>query len=185
MPLLPTSTHLRDLQRAFQAAWAGKIPPLAVKGSATGAYNVVPVNDERSVVLSWVVPYTSAENRRRRIDCKPSLIVGALLGGESKGSLLSYLKDEKEWVTSLGAAVIDENADFEVFACALDLTSEGLKRKEEVIESVFRSAPRSRTTRAHTQHELARAFTRHTHAHTHFLWLFPSPPPSLPHACAS
>lgn len=120
-----------------EAAWAGKIPPLAVKGSATGAYNVVPVNDERSVVLSWVVPYTSAENRRRRIDCKPSLIVGALLGGESKGSLLSYLKDEKEWVTSLGAAVIDENADFEVFACALDLTSEGLKRKEEVIESVF------------------------------------------------
>jgi hypothetical protein len=54
-----------------------------------------------------VLPYKNAKDRSRKQLAKPEYLVSSLLGHEGKGSILSYLKDEKGWVTSVGAAPFD------------------------------------------------------------------------------
>ena len=39
---------------------------------------------------------------------KPESVVSSVLGYEGPGSLLSYLKDQKGWVTGLTAAMFEE-----------------------------------------------------------------------------
>jgi hypothetical protein len=53
----------------------------------------MPAQDDRSLLLRWVLPFRSAQDRRAKLVSKPDSIVGSLLGHEGKGSLLSYLKD--------------------------------------------------------------------------------------------
>ena len=70
-------------------------------------FNVVPVQDERDIYLGWIIPFKSAEDRLTRALGKPQYVVSTLLGHEGKGSLLSYLKNKRGWVTSLGASEFD------------------------------------------------------------------------------
>ncbi|KAJ1477318.1 Metalloenzyme, LuxS/M16 peptidase-like protein [Baffinella frigidus] len=71
-----------------------------------------------------------------RTIAKPQTVIGALLGHEGKGSLLSYLKNEKGLVTSLGAATFEESADYISFGLSVELTALGLEKKDDVLSAI-------------------------------------------------
>lgn len=119
-----------------EARWAGRVAPIDPVKAAKETYAVVPVQDDRAVTIEWILPYTGKEERQARVEAKPQNVIGALLGHEGPGSLLSYLKNERGLVTSLGAATFEEDADYISFGAALELTPEGLHRKDEVLAAV-------------------------------------------------
>jgi len=119
-----------------EESWAGKILPYSREASNV-VYNVVPIQDERSLLLTWQIPYKSKEDKERRMKSKPDRVIGSILGYEGKNSLLSYLKTEKGLVSSIFAGVADSVADFQSFVVSVELTIEGFKRRDEVVASIF------------------------------------------------
>ncbi len=67
---------------------------------------------------------------------KPASIVGAVLGYEGKGSLLSKLKEEG-LVLSLSAGGGSSHPDINSFGINISLTEKGLKDYERILEMVF------------------------------------------------
>jgi insulysin len=119
-----------------EVAWQGKILPFDSEAYKT-IYNVVPVADSKDIYLAWIMPFTSAEDRLAKTVGKPQFPVSSVIGYEGKGSLLSYLKDKKGWITSLGAAEFDNMRDFDIYGLAISLTKEGFKHREEIVETIF------------------------------------------------
>jgi len=120
-----------------EAKWAGKIAPIEnLKTAAKSTYSILPVQDDRSLSVEWILPYSNKEDRRARLQAKPQTVIGALLGHEGKGSLLSYLKNEKGLVTSLGAATFEESADYISFGLSVELTALGLEKKDDVLSAI-------------------------------------------------
>jgi len=78
-----------------EAAWGGKVPPMDVRAAAQSEFSIVPVQDDRSLDMEWVIPFTSKADREARLAAKPQVVLASLLGHEGKGSLLSYLKDTR------------------------------------------------------------------------------------------
>jgi insulysin len=78
-----------------EAAWGGKVSPIDVRAAARSEFSIVPVQDDRSLDMEWVIPFTSKADREARLAAKPQVVLASLLGHEGKGSLLSYLKDTR------------------------------------------------------------------------------------------
>ena|SRR3981189_1695316 len=66
------------------------------------------------------------DQRPHEVGCKPSSLLGHLVGYEGSGSLFSYLKAGKHWVDGLFAGSDTINAGTEVFVISMSLTQEGL-----------------------------------------------------------
>ena len=74
-----------------EVAYAGKVSPVEA-GSQERALAIVPLEDARSMLITWQLPFTSKEDRLMRLKSKPQNILGAVVGYEGKGSLAAYLK---------------------------------------------------------------------------------------------
>jgi len=118
-----------------EAAYAGKISPIEL-GAQDKSLNIVPIEDDRSLLITWQLPFTSRQDRQTRLLGKPQNVLGSIVGYEGKGSLASYLKDAG-LISSIFAGVVGETSDLETFALAVEFTPEGFKRKDEVIAACF------------------------------------------------
>ena len=116
-----------------ERSWAGKVAPFT---NGNEVLSVVPIKDDRSFTISWVLPFTSKEDRKMKLETKPDAIAGSLLGHEGKGSLLSYLKG-LGLVTGLGASLSEQTSDFQVMSVGVELTPAGLEQSDTVIEAIF------------------------------------------------
>lgn len=92
---------------------------------------VVPVRDSRTLQLAWPLPSV-----RDLYRSKPSRYLSHLIGHESEGSITALLK-EKGWVNELSAGTSSSYSDFAVFSVSVELTEQGLKHVDDVIEVVF------------------------------------------------
>ena len=103
-----------------EAAYAGKVSPLA-PGAQDTSLGIVPLEDDRSMLITWQLPFTSKEDRQKRLRGKPQNVLGAVVGYEGKGSLASYLKNAG-LVSSIFAGVVSDTSDLETFALAVEFT---------------------------------------------------------------
>ncbi|CAB4016802.1 RNA-directed DNA polymerase from transposon X-element, partial [Paramuricea clavata] len=98
-------------------------------------YKVVPVNDIHEVEITWVLPPLQKYYRT-----KPLNYISWLLGHESRGSVLAWLK-EKGWATALCAGNSGSGQEFNTiysfFTCEVYLTVSGLEHYIEVIAVIF------------------------------------------------
>lgn len=93
-------------------------------------YHFRTICDIRTLELSWIVPSYIPNYRS-----KPSFIVSAVLADESKGSLLSLLK-EKGWCESLHVYASD-SLTFGMIAMHVELTETGIKFVDDIISIIF------------------------------------------------
>jgi insulysin len=92
---------------------------------------VEPVADQRSLILTFPLPPTSA-----LYETKPLQLLSFVLGHEGPGSLLSLLK-AKHLASSLAAGSGEGTEDYSSLDLRIGLTPEGLQRYEEVLSDVF------------------------------------------------
>ena len=93
--------------------------------------NIKSIKEIRRLQLMFPMPST-----RRHFKSKPGDMIGHLLGDETEGSVLSYLK-QKGWATSLSAGAGSESKDFAFFGVEISLTQAGVDHIDEIIQSVF------------------------------------------------
>jgi insulysin len=89
------------------------------------------VEDRRYLVL-----YFNTQSIRQDWDAKTSELIGAILGYEGEGSLLSTLK-ERNLATTLGAGIWEGTVDYTTASFGIDLTPYGKDNYEEVLELIF------------------------------------------------
>jgi secreted Zn-dependent insulinase-like peptidase len=89
-----------------------------------------PIKDNKSLSLSWEIPFTFIN-----LYSKPANLVSHLIGNESKGSLLSQLK-EREWVESLSAGPYTIGFENVLFEISVTLTLKGLRESTSVISFI-------------------------------------------------
>ncbi|CAI5728102.1 unnamed protein product [Peronospora effusa] len=112
-------------------------PPFGAKG--TGApmlCKIVPVRDIHTLHLDWMIPPILGQHHQ-----KPSDYIACLLGHESEGSVLSYLK-ERGWISAITAGVTDTDGyDCGTYAAkfnvTMKLTPEGISHWEDIVLAVF------------------------------------------------
>lgn len=92
---------------------------------------IEPVKEVRSLSMQFPIGPT-----RPDFAAKPAELVGALLGYEGKGSLLTYLKDEG-LATGLSAGADDSTAEYGSFYISVTLTPKGLEERERVMQALF------------------------------------------------
>ncbi|KAJ3126641.1 Insulinase (Peptidase M16) [Nowakowskiella sp. JEL0407] len=95
---------------------------------------VKPVKDLRRLDLTWKFPDTGADEYKLT---KPSRYLSHLIGHESEGSILSYLK-KNGWAVSLSGGDARGGINFGFFKVSINLTEEGEAHYEDIIVSVFR-----------------------------------------------
>lgn len=91
-----------------------------------------PIMDTRKLELSFVIPNDEEENWK----CRPSGYYAHLLGHESKGSVLYFLK-EKNWVTDLMAGALKTCQGNSMFLIELELTPLGLDHWQDILVHIF------------------------------------------------
>jgi insulysin len=92
---------------------------------------VVPVREHIMLDISFQLREVATLYRS-----KPARYLSHLLGHEGKGSILAMLK-EKHWANELSAGESRSCLDWSSFSLSIDLTPEGLKHWQEVVEVVF------------------------------------------------
>lgn len=90
-----------------------------------------PVKDLREMTL--IFPWPSLDEH---FFSQPGGLIGAILGHEGKGSLLSLLKGEG-LATGLSAGPYANTPDYSTFYLSVDLTPKGLEKHDEVLERIF------------------------------------------------
>eukprot|EP00752_Nemacystus_decipiens_P006180 g5577.t1 len=115
--------------------WLGRVKPF-FNNRPLQAYNIVPVQDLRSVAIAWPLSYETPDERRAFLAAKPFTYIASLIGHEGPGSLLSYLKS-KNWANSLGVAAATNTDDFTIFDVEIDVTPEGLANRFKVLTALF------------------------------------------------
>ena len=113
------------------------LPPLRYspdylrKKEALRLLRIVPVADLRQISLHFPLPPVV-----KNYDSKPLILIGAILGHEGKGSLLSLLKADG-LATSLSAGGGENTADYASLDITVGLTQKGLARYQEVVAKVL------------------------------------------------
>ncbi|XP_065349186.1 insulin-degrading enzyme-like [Cloeon dipterum] len=92
---------------------------------------VVPVNDLRSLTISFPIP-----DMRLHYKSGPYRYLIHLIGHESSGSLLSALK-KRGWSSHLSAAYNPVARDISFFAVNVDLTEKGLENVDNIVDLIF------------------------------------------------
>lgn len=91
-----------------------------------------PIMDTHKLELSFIIP----DDQERNWECKPSGYFSHLLGHESKGSILHYLK-KKNWVNELSAGGMKVCQGNSLFMVELELTPQGLSKWQDIVVHVF------------------------------------------------
>lgn len=91
-----------------------------------------PIMDTHKLELSFMIPDDQEHNWKRR----PSGYYAHLLGHESKGSVLHFLK-EKNWVNDLLSGAIKVCHGTSLLMVELELTPVGLENWEDIVVHVF------------------------------------------------
>ena len=105
--------------------------PLYTPGSLPSVVNILPQASERQLQLSFPLPDYRHHYRRNSM-----AYLGNLLGHEGQGSLLALLKAEG-WAEGLGAGPGLAWRGGAAFSLQIDLTEQGLARREQVLAKVF------------------------------------------------
>lgn len=116
--------------------WRGVNPyPAALDGSVR-MVEVAPVAEQRSLSVTWPIVFPDEQSRVEWLRAKPQYYIGHLVGHEGQNSLQSILK-QRGWANrvSVGVAVEDEN--FCLFRVAMDITTEGLVKRDEIVELLY------------------------------------------------
>lgn len=92
----------------------------------------IPIMDSHKLELSFLIP----DDQERNWDCKPSGYYSHLLGHETKGSILHYMK-QKNWVNELSAGGMKVCQGNSLFMIEFELTPLGLENWEEIVVHVF------------------------------------------------
>lgn len=92
---------------------------------------VNPVKDDKQLIISFAMPCIDPLYRH-----KPEAVLAYLLGHESKGSLLSYLKNQ-HWALGMSAGAGINGSNFKDFNLSIALTEKGEENIEEIITSCF------------------------------------------------
>lgn len=98
-------------------------------GKITKAKSIM---DSNKLELTFLIP----DDQERNWDCKPAGYFSHLLGHESNGSLLQFLK-EKNWVNELSAGSTKVCQGSSLFMVELELTPQGLENWEAVLVHTF------------------------------------------------
>eukprot|EP01041_Mallomonas_annulata_P008890 gene8890-18404_t len=125
---VPSQKATRD--PAFQ--WWGKVTPY-IPQEVASALEVVPVSETRKLVVAWPLWVRTPSVRTRLQRAKPYAIVSHLLGHEGKGSMRSYLV-RRGWANGVQATVSEDLSDLQMFEVDIDLTEEGLRHRDDVME---------------------------------------------------
>ncbi|MFL0796945.1 MAG: insulinase family protein [Cellvibrionaceae bacterium] len=108
-----------------------QLPPLFKKGTLPLAVELVPEKDLQRLSLEFPLPPV-----KHLWQQKPLNYIGFFLGHEGKGSLLSELK-RRGLAQRLSAGAGFSSEDSSTFKISIDLTEEGLKKRDEVVKQVF------------------------------------------------
>jgi len=101
------------------------------KDQLTKIIRMKPVKDLRSLEIAFPFP-----DQDPVYETKPGSYLSHLIGHEGQGSVLSLLK-KQGWVNSLSAGCSMGGSGFDFFRIAVDLTEDGLKNYQKVVESIF------------------------------------------------
>jgi len=111
-------------------SWYRHIPPLRHEDLGM-LIKAKPVMDINMVSLTFPIP-----DQQPLCDTSPYFYYLDLLGHESKGSLLYFLK-EKRWATEVSALISHICSGSDHLYCNIELTNEGLKHWRDVIAAAF------------------------------------------------
>lgn len=92
---------------------------------------VKPYKEVRSLVISFSLPDIHQWYRT-----KPESVISALLGDETKGSLLHFLR-HKGWATHVTAGTGIQGSNFKDYTLNIQLTEQGLHYTDDILESLF------------------------------------------------
>jgi insulysin len=106
-------------------------PDFLEPAEAVRMVRIKSVEDRRVMTI-----YFNTPANRDDWDAKSSSIIGATLGYEGKGSLLSSLKAENLAV-ALGSSIWDATKDYTVTGISIDLTVDGQNNPDRVLELVL------------------------------------------------
>lgn len=99
-------------------------------------YRIVPVKDKHTLCVTWQVPPCDENNWKS----KPEEYIAHLLGHESKGSLLSALK-QKSWATGCEAGCDDSghynSSSHRLMYMSFALLEDGVKNWHEIVSYVY------------------------------------------------
>lgn len=109
-----------------------KVPFVTEKECGKYIY-IEPLKDIKKLTLSFSVPQEQAAYKTKSLS-----FIAHLLGDESKGSLLSVLKD-KGLITQLSAGGGLSGSTFKEFSVSLNLTKAGLEEQETIICTIFQA----------------------------------------------
>lgn len=91
-----------------------------------------PVKDMHQLDITFMIP----DDLEDKWDCKPQSYYSHLLGHESEGSILFYLKS-KGWVTELSSGNMKVCQGSSSYVVEFQLTPEGLKNWQEIVKTTF------------------------------------------------
>ncbi|WP_084407216.1 insulinase family protein [Aestuariibacter salexigens] len=106
-------------------------PPLYRPQDVGVQINIAPLKQARRLIVSFALPSIYPYYRS-----KPLNVISHLLGDETKGSLLDYLK-RKGWATSLSAGGGIQGSNFKDFNVNLQLTEQGVEEVDAILEAMF------------------------------------------------
>mmetsp|Transcript_32998 Transcript_32998/g.49849 ORF Transcript_32998/g.49849 Transcript_32998/m.49849 type:complete len:1160 (+) Transcript_32998:129-3608(+) len=95
---------------------------------------VVPLVEARTLKLYFATPSLDDPILK---ESRPYRVVSHILGHESPGSLHAVL-NELGYITSLSSGVGVSTSDFSLFALTLNLTPQGMKEKDFILDLVFK-----------------------------------------------
>ncbi|EQC26438.1 hypothetical protein SDRG_15719 [Saprolegnia diclina VS20] len=109
---------------------------LSMPFESSALVQMVPLKEAHVLYLHWPLPPLVGHH-----DLKPAEYVASILGHETEGSILHYLK-EKGWVSYLTAGLTETHGyDYgsfgAIFSLVIDLTLDGLAAYEDVVGVVF------------------------------------------------
>ena len=105
--------------------------PLFLENTLPGLVTLVPEQDRRSLSLLFPMPDQQAFYRDQ-----PLNVIGHILGHEGEHSIYQYLK-ERNWAEGLVAGQGLSYEGVTVFSLSVQLTTEGLKHKDEVLQVIY------------------------------------------------
>lgn len=108
--------------------------PIRIDDGTPKIYTIEPVKHLKNLVLAWNLPEKFANS----LETQPETYVCHVLGDEGEKSLLQDLKDNK-LAESLGCTSFKIGPGNQIFFIDIDLTDEGLKSVDKVIEKVFQT----------------------------------------------
>lgn len=92
----------------------------------------IPIMDSHKLELSFLIP----DDQEGNWDCKPSGYYSHLLGHETTGSILHYMK-QKNWVNELSAGGMKVCHGTSLFMIEFELTPQGLENWQHIVVHVF------------------------------------------------